>query len=443
MHEPNQLIDWDALALSVNMGDCILMIGPDAIMDSSGSQPISIMQSFSNELIKSLPKADQEKTVYLEPAQVGQIFKNRHGLLKFRSAAQKFFNDRIESSTPFLKTLASLPFQLVIDTTPLRHMEMAFEKVGKTPLEDWYHKGEPPRKLNENFNASNPLVYHLFGSINDLKSLSLTENDFVDLVVSVVSGDPPLPTRILSEFSSECSMLFVGFGVPHFLLRILLHSLKSEKTTIFALERFEDRLNDQSIEGFKLFFKYGQRVDYIDMELEQFAQQLSIQCNNCIPTNHAQSRYRGHSAKPPFVFISYCHKDEEYAKFIKEWLEKQGILVWRDKENLRAGEDWNQAIRQLVQKVDYFVLLLSKTLYHTKEGYVIKEINCAMDRKEGMVEEFIIPASIDSYDVEDANRVIDKVKKEHHIIDVKEKAGLERLSTDIKRCYQTKLKTVL
>ena len=89
-------------------------------------------------------------------------------------------------------------------------MECAFSDVGKPPVEAWYHKNGPVQDLREDFSDQKPLVYHVFGSMKDLKSLVLAENDFVDLLVSVIKGNPGLPERLFNAFSAECSMLFLG-----------------------------------------------------------------------------------------------------------------------------------------------------------------------------------------------------------------------------------------
>jgi hypothetical protein len=440
MREPDQGIDWNALVLSIHEGDCILMIGPDAITESINGRSISLMQLFSNELISQLP-GDHSELASLNQAQVAQVFKNLRDSRDLRSAARDFFGKRVDSTTPSLRALATLPFRLVIDTTPLRLMENAFKDAGKVPQDDWYHKNEPARHLTEEFNDKEPLVYHVFGSIKDLKSLVLAENDLVDLLVSVIKGNPSLPVRLLNAFSAESSMLFLGFGVRHLLLRILLHVLNSGRSTnrSFAIERFDDDVGRRAVEQVKLLFQQGRRIDFIDMELDQFTAQLCDRYLAYQDSSTLSPESVGKTATEPLVFISYCHEDKREAEDLQEGLEKRDIKVWRDAGNLRAGEDWDRTITQVIERdINYFLLLHSKTFVKTTEteGYVINELKCALNRAKRIFKGiFIIPVRMD-----DAQIVPDLSK--FHIIDVRTQAGREQLATDIKRDFDTRKKTV-
>lgn len=442
MYKPDQDVDWNALVLSIHNSECILMIGPDAITESIGGRPVSIMQLFSEELINQLPPDDHLKSAYLTPAQVAQVFKHRKDSWALRSTAQEFFGRRIDSTTPFLKALATLPFRLVIDTTPLRQMELAFFDAGKPFIEEWYHKKGQVRKIEGKFDDKRPLVYHIFGSMKDIKSLVLAENDFVDLIVSVTSGNPPLPTELLNTFTSECSMLFLGFGVRHLLLRILLHVLNSGKSMnrSFAIERFNDDLGDRAVEGVKLLFQHGQRIDFIDIGLDRFTDQLCNRYRTCLESLPSPECIEK-EAKEPLVFISYRHENAIHADQLRKRLKELGIKVWRDVDNLRAGENWDQTIKQVIDRVDYFMLLLTKALFETWEGYVIKEINFALNRQIGRMGTFIVPVWIDDYRPEDDDKIWSLIKP-FTTIDVRIQSNLEKLATEIKRDLETKKKTV-
>ena len=67
--------------------------------------------------------------------------------------------------------------------------------------------------------------------------------------------------------------------------------------------------------------------------------------------------------KPPrSVFISYSHEDEPWLLELKKWLaplEKQDLItIWDDKE-LKAGEEWREAIEAALADARAAVLLLS------------------------------------------------------------------------------------
>src|SRR6185369_11903221 len=60
------------------------------------------------------------------------------------------------------------------------------------------------------------------------------------------------------------------------------------------------------------------------------------------------------------IFFSYSHKDAVFAQALKAELEKRlGQRVWIDTGELRAGDDFEQRIRDGILRADDFVVLLS------------------------------------------------------------------------------------
>jgi len=89
-----------------------------------------------------------------------------------------------------------------------------------------------------------PLVYKLHGSLDDIKSLVLTEDDAIDFVVCMMIEEPPLPDEIRALFQKH-SILFIGsYGLKDWNIRVLLRYLcgkEEQKNYIrsFAIQRFE------------------------------------------------------------------------------------------------------------------------------------------------------------------------------------------------------------
>lgn len=50
------------------------------------------------------------------------------------------------------------------------------------------------------------------------------------------------------------------------------------------------------------------------------------------------------------VFISYAREDADYAERLYKDLKNSGLIPWRDKDAIRAGENWKNAIRNLSRK---------------------------------------------------------------------------------------------
>ena len=60
----------------------------------------------------------------------------------------------------------------------------------------------------------------------------------------------------------------------------------------------------------------------------------------------------------PFIFISYSHKDTEYANRLADSLEARGIHVWID-ERIDFGARWPQAIEENLDRCAAFVVVMT------------------------------------------------------------------------------------
>ena len=60
----------------------------------------------------------------------------------------------------------------------------------------------------------------------------------------------------------------------------------------------------------------------------------------------------------PFIFISYSHKDSEYANRLADSLEAKGLEVWID-ERIDYGETWPRKIRENLDACSAFVVIMT------------------------------------------------------------------------------------
>ena len=59
------------------------------------------------------------------------------------------------------------------------------------------------------------------------------------------------------------------------------------------------------------------------------------------------------------VFLSYAREDSAQAALIEQHLAAKGVTVWRDQEQLRAGESWPKALGEAIAASDALLLLWS------------------------------------------------------------------------------------
>lgn len=90
------------------------------------------------------------------------------------------------------------------------------------------------------------------------------------------------------------------------------------------------------------------------------------------------------SAPPPIrLFLSYAHKDGDYAKELMKSLklmERNGLIrIWHDR-SLTAGEQWEERILQELNLADVIVCQLSRD-FLASDFCALKELDRAFNRK--------------------------------------------------------------
>jgi len=87
------------------------------------------------------------------------------------------------------------------------------------------------------------------------------------------------------------------------------------------------------------------------------------------------------------VFISYVHENEAEAQRLADELTGRGLSVWLDKNMIKPGSRWQDAIAEAIDGGDFFVACFSKEYNRKNEGYMNKEIGLAIERLSNMPHE--------------------------------------------------------
>ena len=180
-----------------------------------------------------------------------------------------------------MNRLAALPFSLIVTTSQDSLLEQALKAAGKAPVTQRYHlrgdKRENPEFVVPGSPAS-PVVFHLFGSAEEPSSLVLSENDVLDFLIRVVSERPPLPNsllRVLKRIGQ--SFLFVGFGIRHWdlriLLKMLLRALELNRSGPAVAAEPLDSLIQSDRDEMILFYQRGTRVELEDADVGDISDQ--------------------------------------------------------------------------------------------------------------------------------------------------------------------------
>lgn len=430
--------DWNALIYAISRQNCILLLGPEIPTEKVNREEKPLFEVLANFLATKV----KDKKKIFDPdnlAHVAQQYSLQESRLHLESAAISFYQDRLEQDSAIHSDLAALPFYIIINSTHDNLMVDAFAKNQKEPIVECYDFNGGAKNLVQMGTVEKPMVYYLYGAIQQPQSLVISENDLLDFLVAVISDNPRLPNNIRSEFKKrgKC-FLFLGFGLKHWYLRILLHALQGENKDIrsFALEQFKNPFDHPDSQQIILFYQEGYKVQFEDLNLHLFAKELRKRYEKSAQTIPQLTALKDElSQRPPIVFLCHANENKDFAAKLYKELEQVGLQPWLDKEDIQGGDEWDRLVEKTIHKdIDYFVILQSHALIKKFEGYVHKEIDLALKRQRQFRKgiRFIIPVKID-----DASRL---GELEHlQTIDLTEGPVNELISV-IKLDYQRRIK---
>jgi hypothetical protein len=132
------------------------------------------------------------------------------------------------------KVLASLDLPVYITSNLNYLLESALEEAGKKPrtvISPWNQyvvDSEAMYGFKEDYDPTPeaPLVYHLFGRLDDTDSVVLTEDDYFKYLIGVTKNTDLVPPTIQEALTNK-ALLFLGFRLEDWDFRVLFQSLLS------------------------------------------------------------------------------------------------------------------------------------------------------------------------------------------------------------------------
>lgn len=83
------------------------------------------------------------------------------------------------------------------------------------------------------------------------------------------------------------------------------------------------------------------------------------------------------------IFISYSHRDRDFAFRLADALESNGAIPWVDKEGIGAGGEFSEVIAQAIDDHDEFLIILTPDSVSSR--YVKKELHRAFRKGKGLL----------------------------------------------------------
>src|SRR5258707_15800408 len=83
------------------------------------------------------------------------------------------------------------------------------------------------------------------------------------------------------------------------------------------------------------------------------------------------------------VFISYSSKDRPFAQQLARALEQQGLSVWIDRDDIRAGIKWSSAIQEGLEQSSVVIIIITRDAMASKN--VEDEWQYFLDKRKPIV----------------------------------------------------------
>lgn len=422
--------DWSVLLRALRQGNCVLLLGSE-VADARGT---SAQERLAEELAMELarPPVDAGNLAHVAQAYVSEF--DRDYLESEVERHYRGMADQEAESSP-LKSLAELPFPLIVTSRHDQILEHALAKVGRPPKVEYYHFRGGGKDYVDEGTVESPLLYSMHGHLQDISSLVVTEDDLLDFLAAVLGKNPALPANIRSELSNpRRSFLFLGFGLRHWYLRILLHALRGSGTErrSFAMEEFRDA-TPKDVEEAVYFWGRGHKIHLFQQDVNGFIAELHTrwkQEGGELSVSRASLTAASPGDDRPRVFLSYASQDQLKVGWVRDGLRERGLDPWMDTEGLRGGDDWANVLQTSVEACDYFVLCQSHALTQRTFSYVHKEIEYARHRQSMAAESvrFMVPVLLD--DVAPMPKLSDIQSMKLH-----EDTDLDRLVKVLKRDF--------
>lgn len=130
------------------------------------------------------------------------------------------------------RVLARLPIPIYITAEPSNLLVNALRRAGREPqimLCPWNdYTFEQIRDQTIEPSVERPLVYYLYGRLQESKSLVLTEDAFFDYLIGVTKYKDAIPKRVRATLA-DSALLFLGFRMDDWHFRVFFRTLMSQQ----------------------------------------------------------------------------------------------------------------------------------------------------------------------------------------------------------------------
>lgn len=275
------IIDWEFVLSTIENGKCILFVGPEAATNAAD-------EMLQDELARVLSPEKGADIISHYKSENLYLFKDAISKTKIYYKIRKFYQDHTVPER-YIK-LTQIPFHLIITVNPDDLLAHAFEKNG-LPVRrlwkerdndsgvaisttgvryDFYLKKQNPAPFDMAIKPHKPVLYNLFGNVENEDSLILTHDDMFDFLISILSHNE-LPREMRAALHDADDYIFLGFDFNKWYVQLLLRLLKLHNEHYkFARYASNKDLDEQT----KQFCREQFKIEFANYDMDEFIEEL-------------------------------------------------------------------------------------------------------------------------------------------------------------------------
>jgi len=136
-------------------------------------------------------------------------------------------------------------------------------------------------------------------------------------------------------------------------------------------------------------------------------------------------------------FISYSSKDTSFATVLHTQLQTQGVRCWKDSEDLKIGDKFQEEIENAIRLHDKLLVILSENSVNS--AWVEREVQAAFEKERKQQSIVLFPLRLDEAVMDATQAWAADVRRTRHIGDFRKwrdhdsfRASFDRLLKDLK-----------
>ncbi len=200
---------------------CVLVIGPEILRFEGKPMNMYLRDRLYEQFKNDVTHYYQNDGLFLFPSEDESVKSDLAQSLRQECyqlpALQEYQED-------LFKTIARLPFHLIISINPDTFLTDTFYKYGIRHRFSHYRKGDRPSDEVAPPTLEEPLIYNLAGSVLEDESLVLDYDDLFSLIGSSL-GAAGLPSGLQTALEKIRTYIFIGFSFEKWYTQVMLRIL--------------------------------------------------------------------------------------------------------------------------------------------------------------------------------------------------------------------------